>query len=46
VRKSDAEADDFETNAVADLRRAAGTYPDDAGLFRRAGHLVGRGKHR
>ena len=32
VRKSDAEADDFETNAVADLRRAADTYPDDAGL--------------
>ena len=32
VRKSDAEADDFETNAVADLRRAVGTYPDDAGL--------------
>ena len=32
VRKSDAEADEFETNAVADLRRAVGTYPDDAGL--------------
>jgi transcriptional regulator with XRE-family HTH domain len=32
VRKSQDEADDFETNAVADLRRAAGTYPDDAGL--------------
>ena len=32
VRASDAEADEFETNAVADLRRAAGTYPDDAGL--------------
>ena len=32
VRKTDAEADDFETNAVADLRRAAGTYPDDARL--------------
>jgi transcriptional regulator with XRE-family HTH domain len=32
VRKSDGEADDFETNAVADLRRAAGTYPDDARL--------------
>jgi transcriptional regulator with XRE-family HTH domain len=31
VRKSDAEVDDFETNAVADLRRAVGTYPDDAG---------------
>jgi transcriptional regulator with XRE-family HTH domain len=34
VRKSDAEADEFETNAVADLRRAVGTYPDDAGLRR------------
>ena len=34
VRKSDAEADDFEVNAVADLRRAVGTYPDDAGLRR------------
>ena len=32
VRKSDAEADDFETSAVADLRRAVGAYPDDAGL--------------
>ena len=34
VRKSDSEADDFETNAVADLRRAVGTYPDDARLSR------------
>jgi transcriptional regulator with XRE-family HTH domain len=34
VRKSDAEADDFETNAVADLRRAVGAYPDDARLSR------------
>lgn len=34
VRKSDAEADEFETNAVADLRRAVGAYPDDAGLRR------------
>jgi len=34
VRKDDGEADDFETNAVADLRRAAGTYPDDARLRR------------
>jgi transcriptional regulator with XRE-family HTH domain len=34
LRKSDAEAEEFETNAVADLRRAAGTYPDDAGLRR------------
>ena len=32
VRKSDREADDFETNAVADLRRAAGSYPDDPSL--------------
>jgi transcriptional regulator with XRE-family HTH domain len=32
VRKSGAEADDFETSAVADLRRAVGTYPDDARL--------------
>jgi transcriptional regulator with XRE-family HTH domain len=32
VRKNDAEADEFETNAVADLRRAVGTYPDDASL--------------
>lgn len=32
VRKSAAEADDFEANAVADLRRAAGAYPDDARL--------------
>jgi transcriptional regulator with XRE-family HTH domain len=34
VRKSAAEADDFETNAVADLRRAVGAYPDDARLGR------------
>ena len=27
-----AEADEFEANAVADLRRAVGTYPDDARL--------------
>jgi transcriptional regulator with XRE-family HTH domain len=32
VRKSNAEVDDFETNAVADLRRAVGTYPDDPKL--------------
>jgi hypothetical protein len=32
VRKTDVEVDDFETNAVADLRRAVGTYPDDPGL--------------
>jgi transcriptional regulator with XRE-family HTH domain len=32
VRKSDTEADEFESNAVADLRRAIGSYPDDAQL--------------
>ena len=32
MRKSDGEADDFETNADADLRRAVGTYPDDGRL--------------
>jgi transcriptional regulator with XRE-family HTH domain len=32
LRKNDAEAAEFETSAVADLRRAVGTYPDDAGL--------------
>jgi transcriptional regulator with XRE-family HTH domain len=32
VRKSDNEADEFETNAVADLRRAFGSYPEDARL--------------
>jgi transcriptional regulator with XRE-family HTH domain len=32
VRKNDTEADDFEANAVADLRRAVGTYPDDPRL--------------
>jgi transcriptional regulator with XRE-family HTH domain len=32
VRKSDAEADEFETNAIADLRRAVGSYPDDDSL--------------
>jgi transcriptional regulator with XRE-family HTH domain len=32
VRKSDAEADEFEANAVADLQRAVGTYPGDARL--------------
>ncbi len=32
VRKSGAEVDEFETNAIADLRRAVGTYPDDATL--------------
>jgi transcriptional regulator with XRE-family HTH domain len=39
VRKSDAEVGEFETNAVADLRRAAGTYPDDAGLRQLVGEL-------
>ena len=32
VRKSDDDADEFETSAVADLRRAFGSYPDDTGL--------------
>ncbi len=32
VRKSAAEADDFETDAIADLRRAVGAYPDDPSL--------------
>lgn len=36
VRKSGAEVDEFEANAVADLRRAVGTYPDDPTLR----HLV------
>jgi transcriptional regulator with XRE-family HTH domain len=39
VRKDDGETDDFETNAVADLRRAAGAYPDDAGLHQLIGEL-------
>jgi hypothetical protein len=39
VRKSGAEVDDFETNAVADLRRALGMYPDDARLCRLADEL-------
>jgi transcriptional regulator with XRE-family HTH domain len=34
VRKSDGEVDEFEANTVADLRRAAGAYPDDARLRR------------
>lgn len=32
VRKSDTEIDAFEANAVADLRRTVGSYPDDATL--------------
>jgi hypothetical protein len=32
VRTSADGVDDFETNAVADLRRAIGSYPDDATL--------------
>ena len=32
VRKSGDDADEFETSAVADLRRASGSYPDDTGL--------------
>jgi transcriptional regulator with XRE-family HTH domain len=34
VRKKDDEADEFEINAVADLMRAVGAYPDDARLHR------------
>jgi hypothetical protein len=33
VRTSDDDADEFETGAVADLRRAYGRYPDDTGLL-------------
>jgi transcriptional regulator with XRE-family HTH domain len=40
VRKTAAEADDFETNAVADLRRAVGAYPDDARLRQFAEELA------
>ena len=32
ARKSGDDADEFETSAVADLRRAFGSYPDDTGL--------------
>jgi transcriptional regulator with XRE-family HTH domain len=32
VRNGDTERDEFESNAVADLRRAFGSYPDDARL--------------
>lgn len=39
VRKTDAEADQFETNAVADLQRAIGTYPGDARLHQLVGEL-------
>ena len=34
VRKTSGEADSFEINAVADLRRALGAYPDDPRLLR------------
>lgn len=34
VRKSAAEVDEFESNAIADLRRAMGNYPDDVTLRR------------
>ncbi|MBO0773735.1 MAG: helix-turn-helix domain-containing protein [Actinobacteria bacterium] len=39
VRKTGAEADQFETNAVADLQRAIGTYPGDARLHQLVGEL-------
>jgi transcriptional regulator with XRE-family HTH domain len=32
VRKNDAEAEEFQANALADLRRTLGAYPDDSGL--------------
>jgi len=32
VRKSEAEAGEFEASAIADLRQAVGAYPDDASL--------------
>ena len=32
VRQSGDDSDEFETSAVADLRRAFGSYPDDTGL--------------
>jgi len=32
VRKDEDDQDDFEANAVADLRRTVGTYPDDTKL--------------
>lgn len=40
VRKSDAEADEFESSAVADLRRAAGMYPDDGRLHQLVDDLL------
>ena len=39
IRKSDGEARAFEANAVADLRRAVGTYPGDARLRQLVGDL-------
>ncbi len=45
VSKSDAEVDEFETNAVADLRRAVGTYPDDPSL-RQLVHDLGQASPR
>lgn len=41
VRKTDAEVDDFEANAVADLRRTVGSYPDDARLRQLVDELLG-----
>jgi DNA-binding XRE family transcriptional regulator len=40
VHRGDAEDDEFEANAVADLRRAVGTYPDDARLRRLVDDLL------
>ena len=39
VRKDSSQADEFEVSAVADLRRAVGSYPDDARLHRLVGEL-------
>jgi transcriptional regulator with XRE-family HTH domain len=39
VRKSGSESDSFQVNAVADLRRALGAYPDDAKLLRLVAEL-------
>ncbi len=40
VRKNDDQADEFEVNAVSDLRRAVGAYPDDARLHRLVDELA------
>src|SRR5262249_22800674 len=40
VRKDSSQADEFEANAVADLRRAVGAYPDDARLHQLVDELA------